>query len=101
MRFSLQRFSPKQPAIALAGVLLAACATTASFAETLKGRVDVANQSNQTLVVAGITFQTTTETAYGGALKSFATLQAGQKVSVEFDRSGSNVYTAKKISLLE
>ncbi|KKW67877.1 hypothetical protein AAV94_08125 [Lampropedia cohaerens] len=84
---------------ALATVALAACATTSSFAETLKGRVDVANHSNKTLVVAGITFQTGAGTVYIEPLKSFEDIRQGQKVSVEFDRSGSNVYTATKISL--
>lgn len=96
------RFFRNTPAIALGAALLSACATTSTFAETLKGRIDVANHSNQTLVVAGITFQTTKETSYdGGAVTSFDQLKSGQKVSVEFDRSGSNVYTAKKISLME
>lgn len=85
--------------VALASVTLAACATPSVFAETLKGKVDVANHSNKTLVVAGITFQTTAETKYNDALQSFANLQQGQKVSVDFDRSGMNVYTAKSISL--
>ncbi|PAT31519.1 hypothetical protein CLI92_12840 [Vandammella animalimorsus] len=84
----------------LASVALAACATS-SFAETLKGRIDVANQSNKTLVVAGITFQTNAETDYSEELQAFANLKQGQKVSVEFDRSGSNVYTAKRITLEE
>lgn len=86
---------------AVATLALAACATTSTFAETLKGRIDVANQSNKTLVVAGITFQTSAETAYNDALKAFDNLKQGQKVSVEFDRSGTNVYTAKKITLEE
>lgn len=82
-----------------AAVALAACASTAAFAETLKGRVDVVNQSNKTLVVAGITFQTTAETRYNEALQTFTNLKQGQKVTVEFDRSGSNLYTAKAIAL--
>ncbi|THU01527.1 hypothetical protein E9531_09185 [Lampropedia puyangensis] len=89
----------KMQLAALASVALTACATPSVFAETLKGKVDVANQSNKTLVVAGITFQTTAETTYNEALASFANLKQGQKVSVEFDRSGTNVYTAKAITL--
>lgn len=85
--------------VALASVVLTACATTGVFAETLKGKVDVANYNNKTLVVAGITFQTTPETKYNDALKTFDNLQQGQKVSVDFDRSGMNVYTAKSIAL--
>lgn len=80
-------------------LVLAACATSNVFAETIKGRVDVVNQGNQTLVVAGITFQTTKETTYNETLKVFANLKQGQKVTVEFDRSGSNLYTAKTIAL--
>lgn len=95
----MSRLFPRIQLVALASVVLAACATTGVFAETLKGRVDVANHNNKTLVVAGITFQTTPQTQYNEALKSFDNLQQGQKVSVDFDRSGMNVYTAKSIAL--
>lgn len=91
--------SRKTQLLAATAMLLGACATSNVFAETIKGRVDVVNHGNQTLVVAGITFQTSGQTQYNDSLKAFANLKQGQKVTVEFDRSGSNQYTAKKIEL--
>lgn len=95
----MKKLQTKLHALAASALLLSACVTGPAFAETIKGRVDVVNQGNQTLVVAGITFQTTPATAYNDALKAFSNLQQGQKVTVEFDRNGSNQYTAKLISL--
>lgn len=89
----------KLQVLAASAAMLSACATAPAFAETIKGRVDVVNQGNQTLVVAGITFQTGQDTTYNDALKAFSNLQQGQKVTVEFDRNGSNQYTAKVITL--
>jgi hypothetical protein len=78
--------------VALAVVLLLAAAPVK--AEDIEGRIEALDPANQTLVVQGITFFATPTTDYDDGLRSFADLELGQKVEVDFVyRDGRHIAT--------
>jgi len=67
-----------------------------AFAETMKGRVDAVDNGAKTVMLNGITFQTTGSTTFSG-IPGLQALKQGDRIVIEFSRDGAR-YIVTSIS---
>lgn len=80
--------------IVLAGAFFLLCSPLALAGNEVEGRIEYIDQEEQSIVVQGIQLLTTDATDYEDGLKSFADLELGQKVEVDFTyRDGKHFAT--------